>query len=220
MTEHRPVNTFLMPIPEHVTPWIGSIETHKIERRFLLFPFLSVLAVVICALIFLSVILWHVPGTTDAFARLSATELIHRYFPTAKSANSYLAQRYGQPWDVFLPAILAINMASCLVATVFFSVWIAGYPLAISNDADRKNSQWIARSRGAATRAMFGLLVGIVIIVFMVALGLFAVDPSPDVRSNIALYTVFQHLLIMFLPTAFVTIAFLLKFRRMLKRLR
>lgn len=222
MTEHRPLPTFVMPIPEHVSQWMDVIEMRKLERRFLLLPFLSVLAGMICATIVLSVLLWHFPGSTDAVARLFATEMIHGYFPTAKRANSYLGQMHGEPWGIFLPAILAINMASCLAVTVFFSVWMSIYPLAIANDADRRNSDLIARSRSAAGAAILGVLLGVAVIVFVVSLGWFAGDPSRDLakaRKSIAGYIVIQHLLIMFLPSTLIMIAFLFKFRRTLKRL-
>jgi len=223
MTEHGQDRTFFfMPIPRHITLWMGSIEEDKFERRFILFPFLTALAVVTCAFITLSVLLWHIPGSADAVARLFATDMVHGYFPTAARANSYLAQKNGKPWEILLPAILAINMASCLIVTVFFSFWVLCYPFTILKDPSRNNSRLTALSCAAAKRGILLMLLAVAGAVFVVSIGLFGGDPSYDFRKagdSLSLYILFQHLLIMSIPILLVSIAFLLKFRRTLKRL-
>lgn len=209
--------------PELVKRWIGSVEAHKIKRRALLFPFFSVLAVMVCASILLAAVLWHIPSSTDIVAKLFAVEMFRENFPTVARLHSYLAKKHGEPWDVFLPSILAINIVASLIAAVFFSFWILFSPLTAIKDADRKNLQLISRSRATAGRAIFFLLLFVAIGVFVVSVGLLGGNPSRDfgqARKSIALGVALQHLLIMFLPPSLAMTAFFLKFRRMLERLR
>jgi hypothetical protein len=223
MGKRKRARTFVMPIPEHVSLWMTPIEIEKIERRFFHFPFWFVLTVVTGALVILSVLLWSVTSSGEAVAKLFVTDMLHDYFPATKRSSAHLARKHGDTWAIFLPAMLGVNMAISAFTAACFSVWMAAYPFAIDN-RHRRNSELIASTCAATTKAILWLLVLIAIFVFLVSLGLFVEgNTSRDLRESprrsIGMYIVLQHLFMMALPSAFVMMVFLFKFLITLKRL-
>jgi len=204
--------------------WVGRAEARKFVRRFLIYPPVFAIAVVILAGIVLSVILWLAPNSAETVSRLFAVETFREMFPKAARMHSYLARRDEGPWDVFFPAMLMISMTVSLATAVLGSFRIFRTSFTSINEADGSHLELIARTRGRLEVAIVLVIVCTVFFAGLFYSMAFGVGFDPEravrpLRSPIALRAFAEQLSIIAISFPFVGIAFLIKFWRMLGRL-
>jgi hypothetical protein len=221
MNEERKVT----PITKDFDFWLGRAEARKLRRLFFVFPLVAVAAVLVGASIILIALLWHVPDSADTVSRLFAVEMFRENFPKAARLHSYLAQKYGGPWDIFLPAITMFNIVACSIATVLTSLWISLTQLKVIRRADSRNLKLVNRADSKAVGLIFFLILIVIPIVAAIASALmfgWGGNPNRDFsksRRAVELVPIFAPLMTMCLVFLLLQIPFLMKFRRMLNGL-
>lgn len=212
------------PISKELAFWVGRTEARKLLRRSLVYPPVFAGAVVVLAWIILTAILWHIPNSAETVSRLFALETFRETFPTATRWYAHLARRDDGPWDVFLPAMLMINIGASWGSAVLASLWIVRTPFASIKAADSSHSELITRTRGRLEVAIVVVIACAVLFGGWFYFMAFGWGFNPDIRprrpnASVALAAFAMQYLIILIPFALVIVAFLIKFWRMLGRL-
>ena len=205
-------------------PFLRTDE--KAEVWILIYPAMTVFFSVASASIVLFVTLWSFPASIDVVAKMFCIGWIQVYFPGEWWHASYLAQRYGGPWDVYFASLLMVNLTSGIFATIFFTLLVVYYPLKISsreNLDDQKLLKPISDSYKRMRLASFGIACLTIVIAGLLYPLLFLVNPAIDLsalRRPLPVKFIAEHILMMFLPSLIVLFGFVIKILIFLSRLK